>query len=42
MNDKVQGGFPPEAFDGLAAQEDTNWWFRIPFGGSLILVAKKP
>jgi 2-polyprenyl-3-methyl-5-hydroxy-6-metoxy-1,4-benzoquinol methylase len=28
MNDKVQGGFPPEAFDGLAAQEDSNWWFR--------------
>jgi len=28
MNDKVQGGFPPKAFDGLAAQEDSNWWFR--------------
>ena len=28
MNDKVQGGFLAEAFDGLAAQEDSNWWFR--------------
>ena len=28
MNNKTTGGFPADAFEKLASQEDNYWWFR--------------